>query len=372
MTSASLGSWVLTSSIIINQATRSRSRSKTMSQPRYPLWNLSMPLFYRKPKRPISYVAAVLTKEESTLDEEHNSWPKSTFDFKSYMRQKANNVNQALNAAVSLRDPAKIHESMRYSLLAGGKRVRPVLCIAACELVGGTESMAMPAACAVEMIHTMSLIHDDLPCMDNDDLRRGQPTNHIVFGEDVAVLAGDALLAFAFEHIAVSTIKVSPLRIVRAVGELARAIGAEGLVAGQVVDISSEGLSEVGLEQLEFIHVHKTAKLLEGAVVLGAILGGGSDEEVEKLRNYARGIGLLFQVVDDILDVTKSSEELGKTAGKDLVADKVTYPKLMGLEKSRELAEKLNREAQEQLVGFASDKAAPLIALANYIAYRQN
>jgi len=316
----------------------------------------------------MSSICAVLAKEE-TLQEDQR---KPTFDFKSYMLQKANSVNKALDAAVSLKEPAKIHESMRYSLLAGGKRVRPVLCLAACDLVGGSESMALPAACAVEMIHTMSLMHDDLPCMDNDDLRRGKPTNHIVFGEDVAVLAGDALLSFAFEHIAVSTIHVSPLRIVRAIGELAKAIGAEGLVAGQVVDICSEGLSDVGLEQLEFIHVHKTAKLLEGAVVLGAILGGGTDEEVEKLRNYARSIGLLFQVVDDILDVTKSSQELGKTAGKDLVADKVTYPRLMGIEKSREFAERLLNEAKDMLSGFNQEKAAPLIALANYIAYRQN
>lgn len=288
------------------------------------------------------------------------------------MIQKANSVNKALDYAVSLRDPQKIHEAMRYSLLAGGKRVRPVLCIAACELVGGDESKAMPSACAVEMIHTMSLIHDDLPCMDNDDLRRGKPTNHKVFGEDVAVLAGDALLAFAFEHIATATKGVPPSRIVRVIGELAKAIGAEGLVAGQVVDIASEGLADVGLEHLEFIHAHKTAALLEGSVVLGAILGGGSNEEVEKLRNFARCIGLLFQVVDDILDVTKSSKELGKTAGKDLVADKTTYPKLMGLEKSREFAEKLNKDAQAQLSGFDPVMATPLIALANYIAYRQN
>ncbi|GKU99095.1 hypothetical protein SLEP1_g11988 [Rubroshorea leprosula] len=261
---------------------------------------------------------------------------------------------------------------MRYSLLAGGKRVRPVLCLAACELVGGQESAAMPAACAVEMIHTMSLIHDDLPCMDNDDLRRGKPTNHKVFGEDIAVLAGDALLSFAFEHMSASTIGVTPERIVRAVGELAKSIGTEGLVAGQVVDISSEGLADVGLDHLEFIHIHKTAVLLESSVVLGAILGGGSDEEVEKLRTFARNIGLLFQVVDDILDVTKSSQELGKTAGKDLVSDKATYPKLMGIEKSKELAEKLKKHAVEQLQGFDMDKAAPLIALANYIAYRQN
>lgn len=290
------------------------------------------------------------------------------------MVEKANSVNKALDAAVPLRHPERIHEAMRYSLLAGGKRVRPVLCIAASELVGGDESAAMPAACAVEMIHTMSLIHDDLPCMDNDDLRRGKPTNHKVFGENVAVLAGDALLALAFEHIAVATPsgQVPAGRIVRSTAELALAIGGEGLVAGQVVDLHSEGVEDIGIEQLEFIHIHKTAKLLEAAVVLGAIIGGGSDDEVEKLRLFARSIGLLFQVVDDILDVTKSSEELGKTAGKDLVADKVTYPKLMGIEKSKEYAQKLNKEAKELLAGFDPEKAKPLIALADYIAYRQN
>ncbi|GAB4848884.1 FPP GGPP synthase [Ancistrocladus abbreviatus] len=323
-------------------------------------------------------ISAILTKQESvdTPEEDKQKLKEindALFNFKTYMVEKAKTVNQALDAAVSLKHPVKIHEAMRYSLLAGGKRVRPVLCISSCELVGGDESTAMPSACAVEMIHTMSLIHDDLPCMDNDDLRRGKPTNHKVYGEDVAVLAGDALLAFAFEHIATSTPATVPAsRIVRALRELAQAIGGEGLVAGQVVDIHSEGAEDVGLEQLEFIHIHKTAKLLEAAVVLGAIVGGGSDDEVEKLRKFALCIGLLFQVVDDILDVTKSSEELGKTAGKDLIADKVTYPKLIGIEKSKEFAAKLNKEARDQLVGFDQVKAAPLIALADYIAHRQS
>ncbi|XP_077233246.1 geranylgeranyl pyrophosphate synthase 1 [Tasmannia lanceolata] len=315
---------------------------------------------------------AKVEQDENNPEAQETQNSNSGFDFKSYMIEKANSVNQALDKAVIVREPEKIHEAMRYSLLAGGKRVRPVLCIAACELVGGSEITAMPSSCAVEMIHTMSLIHDDLPCMDNDDLRRGKPTNHKVFGEEVAVLAGDALLAFAFEHMATATQVISPNKIVRAIGELAKAIGSEGLVAGQVVDISSAGLKDVGLDQLEFIHVHKTSALLEGAVVIGAILGGGSDEEVEKLRKFARCIGLLFQVVDDILDVTKSSQELGKTAGKDLVADKVTYPKLLGLEKSREFAEQLNKEAKDQLLDFDPEKAAPLISVANYIAYRQN
>ncbi|CAN6459818.1 unnamed protein product [Victoria cruziana] len=316
-----------------------------------------------------SLSAAHLTGEVKFKDEGTEI---QKFDVSKYMMEKASSVNEALDKAVPIREPEKIHDAMRYSLLAGGKRVRPMLCIAACELVGGKEETAMPAACAVEMIHTMSLIHDDLPCMDNDDLRRGMPTNHKVYGEDVAVLAGDALLSFAFEHVASATPGVSPDRLLRVVVELAKAIGSEGLVAGQVVDLHSAGLSDVGLKHLEYIHVHKTAVLLEAAVVMGAIVGGGTDEEIEKLRRYARCIGLLFQVVDDILDVTKSSEELGKTAGKDLLADKITYPRLLGLEKSREFAEQLNMEAHEQLSGFDINKAMPLISLANYIAYRQN
>ncbi|KAK7386517.1 hypothetical protein VNO78_26797 [Psophocarpus tetragonolobus] len=370
MTALNLSTWPRPSFIFNQTQTQTQTHTLRSRSSTFHFFNAVNSVTKRpkdNPSFPSFSVYAVLTKEDTVETEE-----KATFNFKSYMVTKASAVNKALDDAVSLRDPLPIHEAMRYSLLAGGKRVRPVLCVAACELVGGAEATAMPAACAIEMIHTMSLIHDDLPCMDNDNLRRGMPTNHMVFGEDVAVLAGDALLAFAFEHIAVSTAGVSPALIVRAIGELARSIGAEGLVAGQVVDINSEGLEDVGLERLEFIHLHKTASLLEGAVVLGAILGGGRDEEVEKLRKFARYIGLLFQVVDDILDVTKSSQELGKTAGKDLVADKVTYPKLLGIDKSKEFASKLNKDAQDQLVGFDPVKAAPLVALANYIAYRQN
>ncbi|XP_019172979.1 PREDICTED: geranylgeranyl pyrophosphate synthase, chloroplastic-like [Ipomoea nil] len=334
--------------------------------------NMSFPSSIKKPL--FHSCSAILTKEQANAipqEESENKKP-TKLDFKAYVLGKASSVNKALEAAVLLKEPRKFHEAMRYSLLAGGKRIRPMLCIAACELVGGDEATAMPAACAVEMIHTMSLMHDDLPCMDNDDMRRGKPTNHKVYGEGVAVLAGDALPGFAFEHIATATKGVPSEKIVRVIGELAKSIGAEGLVAGQVVDICSEGISDVGLEHLKFIHLHKTAALLEASVVLGAILGGGTEEEVAKLRKFARNIGLLFQVVDDILDVTKSSKELGKTAGKDLIADKVTYPKLLGIQKSREFAEQLNKEAQAQLSGFDQGKVAPLIALANYIAYREN
>ncbi|KAL3654450.1 Geranylgeranyl pyrophosphate synthase [Castilleja foliolosa] len=316
-------------------------------------------------------VSAIITdRNEAKIEEQAKSPP--LFNFNAYVIEKANFVNKALDDAVAVKNPPMIHDAMRYSLLAGGKRVRPMLCIAACEVVGGDQSAAVPAACAVEMIHTMSLIHDDLPCMDNDDLRRGKPTNHKVFGEDVAVLAGDSLLAFAFEFMATATTGVAPSRVLAAVGELAKAIGTEGLVAGQVVDLSCTGNANVGLDTLEFIHVHKTAALLEASVVIGAILGGGGDEQVEKLRTFARKIGLLFQVVDDILDVTKSSEELGKTAGKDLMVDKTTYPKLLGLDKAREFAERLNEEAKEQLTDFDREKRAPLMALADYIAHRQN
>ncbi|XAR73532.1 Geranylgeranyl diphosphate synthase [Bertholletia excelsa] len=308
---------------------------------------------------------------DQTLKSKPENFQVSQLNFEEYMSTKAKGVNEALDKAVPLREPIKIHEAMRYSLLAGGKRVRPILCIASCELVGGEEQVAIPVACAVEMIHTMSLIHDDLPCMDNDDLRRGRPTNHKIFGEDTAVLAGDALLSLAFEHMAERTVQVPPERVVRAISELGSAVGPVGLVAGQIVDLSSEG-SEVGLRKLEYIHLHKTAKLLEASVVCGAIMGGGSMVEVDRLRKYARCIGLLFQVVDDILDVTKSTEELGKTAGKDLASDKATYPKLMGLEKAKEFAGELMEKAVEELGWFNAAKAAPLYHLASYIAYRQN
>ncbi|CAH2053244.1 unnamed protein product [Thlaspi arvense] len=300
------------------------------------------------------------------------------YEFMSYMVNKAKSINKALDEAIPLCEPVvKIREAMRYTLLSGGKRVRPMLCLAACVLVGGQESTAMPAACAVEMIHASSLIQDDLPCMDDDSLRRGKPTNHKVYGEDIAVLTTDALIALAIKKLATSTsLGVPPEKVLLAVVEMAKAVGTEGLVAGQAADLAGEGMSlkedVAGLEHLEFIHIHKTAALLEAATVTGAIMGGGSDGEIERLRRYARCIGLMFQVVDDVLDVTKSSHELGKTAGKDIIAGKLTYPKVMGVEKSREYAEELNREAQEHLQGFDSDKVAPLLSLADYIVNRQN
>ncbi|KAK6913542.1 Polyprenyl synthetase [Dillenia turbinata] len=318
----------------------------------------------------VSVVRSVLSTPPSS-EAEKQTYDEQAFDFDEYMISKAKKVHKALDDAIPIQEPIKIHEAMRYSLLAGGKRVRPLLCIAACELVGGDENAVMPTACAVEMIHTMTLIHDDLPCMDNDDLRRGKPTNHKVYGEDTAILAGDALLSLSFEHVAARTTGVLPDRVLRAINVLGNAVGSEGLVAGQIVDIDSEG-KQVDLTKLEYIHVHKTSKLLEAAAVCGAILGGADSDDVERVRRYSRCIGLLFQVVDDILDVTKSSEELGKTAGKDLVSDKATYPKLMGLENARKFADQLVAQALEELSSFDHAKAAPLAHLAKYIAYRQN
>ncbi|KAJ6808376.1 putative geranylgeranyl pyrophosphate synthase 1 [Iris pallida] len=321
-------------------------------------------------KNSLNTAAATATAKE---EDESTTATATKFDFKSYMSDKASLINRSLDLAVPPSHPDRIHEAMRYSLLAGGKRVRPILCLAAYELLSTDPdaSAAIPAALSIEMIHTMSLVHDDLPCMDDDSLRRGRPTCHVAFGEPLAVLAGDALLALAFHHLSSATPAPAPL-VLRSVAELSRCVGSRGLVAGQVVDIESTGASAApSLEHLEYIHVHKTAALLEAAVVLGAILAGGTDEQIEKLRKFARCIGLLFQVVDDILDVTKSSQELGKTAGKDLVTDKTTYPKLMGLERSREFAGELLRDAKEQLAEFDAEKAAPLLHLADYIAYRQ-
>ena len=292
----------------------------------------------------------------------------STFDFAAYLKLSRDRVEIALDSSMGPERPESLRDAMRYSLLAGGKRLRPILCLAACELVGGSSELAMPTAVALEMIHTMSLIHDDLPAMDNDDLRRGRPTNHKVYGDAMAILAGDAMLSRAFEMVAVRSPNVPADRLLRVVGELALVSGAPGLVGGQVVDLESEGQA-VDLETLEYIHLHKTAALLRACVVTGALIGGASDDQLQAMRTYANGIGLAFQIIDDILDVTASSEVLGKTAGKDLLADKTTYPKLLGLEASREKALQLVRESKAALEPW-SNKAAPLLALADYVASR--
>jgi geranylgeranyl diphosphate synthase type II len=290
------------------------------------------------------------------------------FDFTAYLEAARDRVEAALDAALAPERPEALREAMRYSLLAGGKRLRPILCLAACELAGGDSERALPTAVALEMIHTMSLIHDDLPAMDNDDLRRGRPTSHKVYGEANAILAGDALLTRAFEMVALRSPGVPADRLLAVVGELALAAGAPGLVGGQVVDLECEGKA-VDLDTLEYIHLHKTGALLRACVLSGALIAGASEQLLAALRVYARGIGLAFQIIDDILDVTASSEVLGKTAGKDLTADKTTYPKLLGLEESRRRAEALVAEARDALAPWR-ESAAPLLALADYVARR--
>jgi geranylgeranyl diphosphate synthase type II len=293
------------------------------------------------------------------------------FDLKAYLATRQPLVEAALDRSLPMAYPDRIYEAMRYSLLAGGKRLRPILCLATCELIGGTIDMAMPTACALEMIHTMSLIHDDLPAMDDDDYRRGKLTNHKVFGEAIAILAGDGLLAYAFEYIVEATENVPADRLIKVVSRLGRAVGAAGLVGGQVVDLDSEGATGVTMETLNFIHRHKTAALLETSVVSGAILAGASSEDVQRLSRYSQDIGLAFQIVDDVLDITATQEELGKTVGKDLRAQKATYPSFWGIDESRRQAAQLIEQAKAE-VALYGDAALPLMAIADYITARSH
>lgn len=295
------------------------------------------------------------------------------FSLADYMETKRVLTEAALDASLksTCKETDIIVESMRYSLLAGGKRVRPMLCFAATEMFGGDLKAATPTAVALEMIHTMSLIHDDLPAMDNDDLRRGKPTNHVLYGDDVAILAGDAMLSEAFAHVARETQGVPAERVVHVLRILGDCVGPLGLAGGQVMDLKSEGQPDVGLGTLEWIHTYKTAALLKAAVASGAVLAGATDEQIAKCEEYALKIGLAFQVADDILDVEASSEELGKTAGKDEATDKTTYPKLLGLERSKEVAAELVAEAKAALAEFG-EAAAPLNGLADYIIQRKN
>lgn len=292
----------------------------------------------------------------------------TTFDLKAYLSDRAQQVEAALDASLPVIYPEQIYEAMRYSLMAGGKRLRPILCLATCEMLGGKPELVMPTACAMEMVHTMSLIHDDLPAMDDDDYRRGKLTNHKVYGEDVAVLAGDALLTYAFEFIATQTQGAQPQDVLKVIAQLGKAVGAAGLVGGQIVDLASEGTA-VSEETLTFIHMHKTAALLEVSVTSAAMLVGASQSVVDRLMRYAQRIGLAFQIVDDVLDITATSEELGKSAGKDVAAQKATYPSLWGLEASQSKAEQLVADAIAELSEFG-DRAQPLIAIAQFITAR--
>lgn len=261
--------------------------------------------------------------------------------------------------------PHRLVEAMNYSLFAGGKRLRPLLVLAACESVGGQLESALPVAAALEMVHTYSLIHDDLPAMDDDDLRRGRPTCHKAFDEATAILAGDAMNTFALQAILDNV--PDPARAVAAARELAVAAGLEGMVGGQMADLESEGAAP-DLARLRYIHEHKTGALITAAVVCGGIIGGAGSATLGRLRNYGRRIGLAFQVVDDILDETSTAEQLGKSPGKDRDAGKMTYPRVMGLDAARTHAAELVTAALAELTGLARPDG--LRAIAEYFVSR--
>src|SRR5712675_761686 len=264
--------------------------------------------------------------------------------------------------------PRSIHEAMRYSVFAGGKRIRPILCLEAARIFGAQITPALHPACAMEFIHTYSLIHDDLPALDNDDLRRGKPTCHKKFGEATAILAGDALLTLAFETLA--NAPVDPARRVAILSHVAASAGTvNGMVGGQVADLEAEKRAIEPVE-LEYIHRSKTAALIRASVVAGAIAAGADDENVARLKRFGETIGWAFQVVDDILDVEESSAALGKTAGKDAEQQKATYPALYGLEKSRQFAAELESRAMAELAPYG-DRAARLRELAELIVHRR-
>ncbi|MCL4501711.1 MAG: polyprenyl synthetase family protein [Deltaproteobacteria bacterium] len=283
-------------------------------------------------------------------------------------------VNRALEAYLpAVRGPAfRVVQAMHYSLFVGGKRLRPILCLAAAEAVGGDAGEALPAACALEMIHTYSLIHDDLPAMDDDDLRRGQPTCHKKFDEATAILAGDGLLTEAFHIIAAAAPRFEGREAVLLdISELlSKAAGYQGMVGGQMLDLMAEG-RQITLKELETIHRLKTGALLTAATRAGALMGGGNRQEVTALTSYGERFGLAFQVTDDLLDVEGDTAEMGKAAGQDEKRRKATYPALLGLEASKQWAGRLVEEAVAELEPF-QDRAAPLRELARYLLVRRS
>jgi len=284
-------------------------------------------------------------------------------EFEEYLRQQAGLINDRLDELLPGPDerPDSVHRAMRYSIFAGGKRIRPILTLATAEMVGGKDDDALDPACALEMIHTYSLIHDDLPCMDDDDIRRGKPTLHKAFPEGIAVLAGDALHALAFE-VLVST---APAALVE---EVAMAIGSRGMIGGQTADLESEG-KKLMPGEIEFIHRHKTGMLITTAIRAGAICGQADETGVDAVTRYGQCIGLAFQIIDDILDVEGNAEMLGKQVGMDVHRQKATYPGVFGLEDAKDQAVKLIAEAKEFLVPFGPD-ARRLYQMADFIVQR--
>jgi len=298
-----------------------------------------------------------------------------SIDLKQYLKERCELVDSRLMMAMPSETelPFSLHKSMRYSTFAGGKRLRPVLMLAACEAVGGEINTALPAACAMEMIHTYSLIHDDLPAMDNDDFRRGNPTNHKVFGDAIAILAGDALLTQAFILLSSPFFasNVPHDRILAVIHEIASAAGSRGMVGGQVVDMESEGQKDLDLPTVQYIHTHKTGALIKASVKIGALLGGADERQLSSLTRFGEVIGLAFQIADDILDIEGSTEELGKDAGSDQARGKATYPSVIGIEESRRRASELLDMAIESLDSIG-EKADPLREIAKFIISRKS
>ena len=290
-------------------------------------------------------------------------------DLKTYLTQRCQIIDVALDQCIPSAEtrPVSLHKAMRHSVFAGGKRLRPILTLAAAEACGGTMEQAMPSACAVECLHTYSLIHDDLPCMDDDDMRRGVPTCHIVFGEAIALLAGDALQALAFELTA-QTPATSRHSAASLVSELARTAGSLHLVGGQVADLEGEQ-KKLPLDDLRFVHEGKTAALLTTSIKLGAMSADATPEQLQALHDFGMATGLAFQIIDDILDVTQTSEKLGKSAGKDVASEKSTYPALLGLDASRAEAHRLTTAAHDALAIFG-EKGTRLRELADYLLNR--
>ena len=296
-------------------------------------------------------------------------------DLKVYLKEKIALVDAALEQYLprEAERPQSIHKAMRYSIFAGGKRVRPVLMLAACEAIGGQIDKAMPAACAMEMIHTYSLIHDDLPAMDDDDFRRGRPTNHKVFGEAIAILAGDGLLTEAFKLMSDPRFAtgIDPAARLGVIHEIATCAGTYGMVGGQVVDMESEGKLDMDLPTVQYIHIHKTGALIKASVVAGALLSGADDKQLAAIRRYGEAAGLAFQIADDILDIEGTTEEIGKDAGSDEARGKATYPAVMGLAAAKQEAQAMMDEAMLALEPLGA-AAEPLRAIARYIVERKN
>lgn len=292
-------------------------------------------------------------------------------DLKSYLQSMCERIETTLDQLVPQKTqyPGVLYDAMRYSLFAGGKRLRPVLALATVEALGGDVEAALPVASTLEMIHTYSLIHDDLPAMDDDDLRRGKPTNHIVYGEAVAVLAGDGLLTQAFQVLGTIDARGREDVMLKIVGELATASGSVGMVAGQVADMENEG-KQANAETLAFIHAHKTGALLTASVRIGAIYARATEAQLQALTTYAQRIGLAFQIVDDILDVVGEAEKLGKAVGADAAHSKLTYPVLYGLDESREKVRRLTDEAHQalQAVDLQSER---LHQIADWLVQRE-